>query len=105
MKDDVDQITQMNIIIDASATDNCWNLYESYGEICVHCGCCSKDPVVRTKARIDVLQRHIEHFESFDGWSEDLLVKATQKMNIEKNLRSFKRQLQYYQKRLRELSG
>lgn len=95
----------MNVIIDTSASDSCWNLYESHGEICVHCGCCSKDPVVRTKARIDVLQRHIEHFESFDEWSDDLLIRATQKMNIEKDLRSFRRQLRYYQKRLRELEN
>lgn len=95
---------EMNVIIDTPVIDRCWNLYDSYGEICVHCGCCSKDPLVRTKARIDVLQRHIEHFESFDEWSDDLLIKATQKMNIEKDLRSFRRQLRYYQKRLRKLS-
>lgn len=94
----------MDFHIDAQVSSKCWNLYDSYGEICVHCGCCSKDPVVRTKARIDVLQRHIEHFESFDGWSEDLLEKATQKINIENNLKQYRRQLRYYQKRLMELS-
>lgn len=95
----------IDVILDEGVKKDCWNLRDSYGEICVHCGCCSKDSLVRTQARIDILERHIHHFETFDEWSDDLLVKATQKMNIDKDLRHFRRQLQYYKKRLKELNG
>ena len=29
--------------VDAPVRGNCWNLRDSYGEICVGCGCCSKE--------------------------------------------------------------
>lgn len=95
----------MNIIIDTPVIDKCWNLYDSYGEICVHCGCCSKDPLTRAKARIDVLTRIIGDNETFDQWDEDPYGRAVQERNIAANLKAFKRQLLYYRGRLEELEG
>ena len=40
--------------------ENCWNFIDSYGEICVHCGCCSEDPITRYTARIEVCERYLE---------------------------------------------
>lgn len=95
----------MDIIIDRPVADKCWNLYESYGEICVGCGCCSKDPLTRVKARIDVLTRLIGDKETFDQWDEDPDGRALQERNIAADLKVFKRQLLYYRGRLMELEG
>lgn len=95
----------MNIIIDRPVAEKCWNLYDSYGEICVGCGCCSKDPLTRVKARIDVLTHRIGYYETFDSWFADSNLRALQKRNIAKDIRAFKRQLLYYRGRLEELEG
>lgn len=93
----------MNIIIDTPVIDKCWNLYDSYGEICVHCGCCSKDPMTRVKARIDVLIRRIGECEAFDSWFADPYLRAFQERNIAADLKVLKRRLRYYRGRLLEL--
>lgn len=80
--------------------DKCWNHYDSYGMICVHCGCCSDDLEVRAKARIDVLERQITDAETFNGWSDDSRLRALQEENIKSNLKIFKNQLRYYKRRL-----
>lgn len=95
----------MDIIIDRPVAEKCWNLYDSYGEICVGCGCCSKDPLTRVKARINVLTSRIEDYETFDSWFADQNLRALQERNIAKDLRAFKRQLLYYHGRLEELEG
>lgn len=91
-------------IIDAPVKD-CWNLIDSYGEICVHCGCCSKDPLTRYNARIEVLLQRIEHCVTFDEWSADSSLRATQEENVAKDLRQCRAQLRYYKKRLKELKN
>ena len=93
----------MDFHIDAQVSSKCWNLYDSYGEICVHCGCCSKDPLTRYNARIDVLLRRIEHCVTFDEWSTDSTLRVIQETNIATDLRLYRAQLRYYKKRLKEL--
>lgn len=88
-----------------SIMDKCWNCYESHGEICVHCGCCSDNPEVRAKARIDVLERQIAEAETFDGWSDDPGLRALQEKNIKTDLKIFKNRLRYYKKRAEELNA
>lgn len=79
--------------------DRCWNLMDSYGEICVHCGCCSPDKQKRYASRIAVLERWIEEWEHFDGWFEDdPEAKALQERNIRSNLKHFRRMLRYYKR-------
>ena len=90
-------------IIDKPVTDKCWNVYDSYGEICVHCGCCSKDPMTRYNARIEALLRRIERCVTFDGWDTDSSLRAIQETNITTDLRQYRSQLRYYKKRLKEL--
>ena len=92
----------MDFHIDAQVSSKCWNLYDSYGEICVHCGCCSKDPLTRYNARIEVLLRRIEHCVTFDGWSADSTLRAIQETNIAHDLKACRRMLRYYKKKLDE---
>lgn len=48
--------------ISIAAKENCYNTYDSYGEICVHCGCCSEDEIERAKARVALADRMIEEY-------------------------------------------
>lgn len=86
--------------VDMSIRDNCWNLNDSYGEICVHCGCYSKNRVERWQNRIRTLKEWLQRAEEFDGWSDYPECIATQKKNIEANKKYFKRELRYYEKKL-----
>ena len=95
----------MNAIIDVGIKSNCWNLYDSYGEICVGCGCCSKDPLKRAKARYKVAQREIERLEAFDKWNQNPKMRELQEKNIKTNLKTFRRMIRYYKKRIKELEG
>ena len=92
-------------IIDKQVTDKCWNLYDSYGEICVHCGCCSRDPVKRANARYELCLERIAHLNASDGWYKDPEIRALQERNIKKDLKYFNRRLRYYKKRLEELKN
>lgn len=82
--------------IAVQVTDRCWNLIDSYGEICIHCGCCSKDKKTRYASRIAVLERRIDEQEHFDRWSNDPEMKALQERNIRSNLKHFRWKLRYY---------
>ena len=88
--------------IDFAVQKNCWNLIDSYGMLCVGCGCCLKDKRKRYKNRIIVLERWLAEQENFDGWIEGS--EELQKENIKSNIRCFKRQLHYYRKRLEQLT-
>lgn len=92
--------------IDIKVADNCWNLFDSYGEICVHCGCCSKDKRERYKARIAAVENWLEEKQNFDGWFEDdPEIKALQERNVKHDIRTFKRTLRYYRAKLREVEA
>ena len=93
----------MQIMIDRPALDNCWNPYDSYGEICVGCGCCSKDKTTRYKARYELCRRIIEDPVSFDGWFDEPELRDLQERNIATDLKHFRRRMAYYKKRLKEL--
>ena len=82
----------------------CWNLYDIYGEICVHCGCCSINPKARYTARIKCLERWQAENAAFDMWAEDPELCEVQKRNVKLNDKHYKRMLCYYRKKLREVS-
>lgn len=94
---------RMQGIVDFAVNDNCWNFYESYGEICIRCGCCSKDKATRYKARYELCRRMIEDQLSFDGWFEEPELRALQEENTKLNLKYFERLSRYYKKRLEGL--
>lgn len=85
-----------------SVNENCYNFYESYGEICVLCGCCSKDLKKRTESRLALYKRQLDRVENFDNWFEDPKIKAIQEKNIKIDTKIYKRRIRYYEKRLRE---
>lgn len=91
--------------IDVPVSSKCWNPYDSYWQICVHCGCCSKDPLTRANARYELCLEQIAHFNAFDGWDEDPEIRALQEQNIKYDLKYFNRRLRYYKKRLKELKN
>ena len=88
-----------------SITDKCWNLIDSYGMICVHCGCCAKDKATRYKARIKVLESWLKDQYAFDNWDDEFGLRETQEKNIKANIRSFKRMLRYYRERLENVES
>ena len=88
--------------IDFAVQKNCWNMIDSYGEICVGCGCCLRDKKQRYENRISVLERWIEEQENFDNWIEGW--EETQEKNRRANIRCFRRQLGYYKYRLKQLA-
>jgi len=90
------------LFVDEQVRDNCWNLYDSYGEICVHCGCCSNDKKVRYAARVNCLKAWIAEKEAFDMWDDDPETRKIQEQNNAKTLRFWKRQLSYNRRKARE---
>lgn len=87
--------------VDEQVLDKCWNLYDSYGEICVHCGCCSKDKAKRYKARIEAIKGWIWEHENWykpdDTWLD------CQMENRRETFRHWRRMLRYYEKKLDEM--
>lgn len=94
----------IDVILDEGVKKDCWNLRDSYGEICVHCGCCDEDLKVRTESRVRTLEIWIEELESFDEWDEDPLRRAFQEDSIQDDLKTYKQQMRYYKKRLRGMT-
>lgn len=88
---------------DTTVTNKCWNLMESFGEICTGCGCCAADKVTRYKARIAALERRIEEARNFDGWIKGL--RKLQERNIREDLRRDTKMLKYYRERLQSVEN
>lgn len=93
----------MTAFIDFQVQDKCWNLLDSYGEICVGCGCCSEDKLTRYKARIKTLEAWLEDRYNFDMWDDENGLRELQEKNIKSDVRSFKRMLRYYKGKLKEM--
>jgi len=93
-------VTRMHI--DFACDKNCWNILDSYGEICVRCGCCAKDKKVRYESRIRCLERWLKDQYEFDEWIDSC--RELQERNRRKNIQYFKRRLRYYRKKLDELT-
>lgn len=92
--------------IDFAAKENCYALLWSYGEICVGCGCCSKDPITRLSARIKYCESELEDNKNFSGWYEDdVELKALQERNVAKNIKYFEAELKRLKKELAEAQG
>ena len=95
----------MTCFVSEQVRDNCWNLYDSFGEICVHCGCCSSDPEIRYGARVRCVSEWLREQEGFDRWDDDPEMKHLQMRNQRVTIERLKRQLRYYYKRWREIEN
>lgn len=90
----------------SAVKSNCWNLADSYGEICVHCGCCSSNKKTRYKARLEHYKRCLKEKEGFSDWAYEYpdLVEL-QKKNIAEDIKYFKRRIRYYENKLKNLNN
>ena len=87
--------------ISIAASKRCYNLYESYGEICVGCGCCSSNKRKRLEARLELHKRLLKHEQEFDGWAIDSDVRAIQERNVELNIEHEMKKIAQYEAELR----
>lgn len=83
--------------VDFAAKKNCYALMWSYGEICVGCGCCSKDRIERARARLDYHTDLLKKSENFSYWFDDEEIRKEQEKNIAEDIRYHKEKIKYYQ--------
>ena len=86
----------MTVAICFQVQKNCYATLWSYGEICVGCGCCSKDVEVRRKARLEYWKWWLEEQLNFNYWSDNPDVRAIQEANRKQNIIEAKRRVRYY---------
>lgn len=89
-----------------SVSEDCINR-NSYGVICVLCGCCSrnsnyKDRIIRT---IKYYKECLEEQYNFNRWSDDGYLKKIQERNVKSNILYFKRKIRMYKKILKTLKA
>lgn len=89
--------------ISFSIQDNCYNIWETYGGICVWCGCCTKDRIKRTKSRLKLFERMLDESLNFNQWDDDPELRAIQGKNVASDIKWARRRVAYYRKRLAEL--
>lgn len=80
--------------IDYAVSDDCINV-NSFGEICVGCGCCSRNPDY-----MDMIRKRIKHYKemlekeyNFSEWSDNEKTRALQERNVEANISYFKNEI------------
>lgn len=87
----------MIIHSDIGVSDNCINIY-TYGEICVWCGCCEREP--NEKKRISNQLKYYEELlkeaKAFSYWDDNEKIREIQKKNVKKNI-------DYYEQKIKEL--
>ena len=69
---------------------------DSYGEICVGCGCCSKDKAIRYPARLKLYQNMLERDRNFNHWIKGWI--RIQKRNQKANITYCKRRIAIYKR-------
>lgn len=74
----------------------CYAVLWSYGEICVGCGCCHKDPKIRKPARLKYWKWWLQECLLFSDWADDPETIKIQKRNNQANIREAKRRVKYY---------
>lgn len=95
-----------HVYVDIAASDKCYNIYESYGEICIGCGCCAIDPEIRVRARLEMWKRRLEALETdlrFNWWVDYPEIRELQVHNLMIDIERAKRRIRYYQRRLADL--
>jgi hypothetical protein len=89
------------LYLDQQVARNCWNLYDSYGEICVKCNCCGGfDKKTMYASRLRVVKRWLKEDQaklSMRGFQS-----ALQQKNIRTDIRRFQWQIHYYERKVKE---
>lgn len=93
------------VLNDYGVSDDCINI-DSYGEICVNCGCCSMNPNYRDRIirQIRYYKRMLNEEYSFDNWIENESMRRHQEEVIKANILDFKREIRKCKKILRCLN-
>lgn len=91
--------------IDYGCKRNCWNPFDSYGEICVGCGCCSKDKKTRYNARLELAKRMLKDKLHFELWLDDEEWVKIQERNILCDIHYWERTIKRYERLLKEVEG
>lgn len=76
---------------DYGVSENCINIY-SYGEICVHCGCCEYEPnkEKRLDNQLEYYKERLFEEENFSNWHDDAKIRKVQENNVKSNIKYFK---------------
>jgi hypothetical protein len=88
------------LYLDQQVARNCWNLQDSYGEICVKCNCCGgfdKDSMYTSRLR--VVRRWLK--EDKAKLADPFYQTALQQKNIRIDIRRFQRQIAYYERKVK----
>lgn len=97
----------MRGFIDFSASNKCYAVMWSYGEICVGCNCCGRQEkgLKMWEARLNYHNEELERNLNFNQWAEgypELI--ETQKANIKINIAYQKTKIRYCKKAIKRLS-
>lgn len=101
----VDELSDRACFVDFKAKEDCYNPFESYGMVCVGCGCCSENPLEQAKARLALHERLLEKDIHFDLWFDDPELRAIQEGNVAKSIAWNKEQIAVYKAIISELEG
>lgn len=101
----VDELSDRACFVDFMAKEDCYNPFESYGMICVGCGCCSENPLARAKARLALHERLLDHDNHFALWADDPELRALQQKNVETNIAWNTEHIAVYKAIISELEG
>ena len=87
-----------------SVSDNCYNLYDSYGEICVHCNCCGRmDKRTMYQRRLELNERMLQEQKNFDAWDENM--RELQEKNVKANIKYFKNRIRNLKRTIARKEG
>ena len=88
--------------VDYGVGDDCIN-NNSYGEICVRCGCCSKNHDYKNRmiSRLRYYKSRLNDALRFDDWFDDEVGRKYQENVVFHNVQYYKRKIRTYKKILR----
>lgn len=92
------------MFVDYEVSENCIN-HLSYGEICVKCGCCDRNPNYRSRV-VNTLRYYkdcLNEEKNFELWDENEYWRKIQEENIKMNILYYKRKIRMYKKICRTL--
>ena len=92
-----------HIFLDQQVDKHCWNLYDSYGEICVKCNCCGGfDKKTMYASRLRTVKRWLKEFQP--KRTDPDFQTVLQQKNIRTDMRRFQRQIRYYERKVKTLA-
>lgn len=80
--------------IDHAVSKNCYNMVETYGELCVGCGCCRGTELEKAKARLRLHKRRLEELKNFEYWDDE--IRELQEKNINADIEYNEERIRYY---------